>query len=165
LYQFGDTFCHNFQRQFLALSNNNCAIVKNRAAPTATAYLTQYDSRQRPEAFNGERQVANLIEKRSDEQDNESFRWKIWSFSGIVEKESWSRPGEVSGWTVYEMRKDDLRKGTMDVFQYTGIAKVTSSHDGQISARTTSHGSEEARRELFTVCIPPSHPWNKASHI
>jgi len=123
IYQFGDTFCHNRTGDFLGVADNTCAIVTSASNPTLSSYHPQVHN---PSHVQGEMVLESFIKKRSEEQDTEHVKWKIWCFSGIVELGRSGPGGPVVGVCFYELRKweSGVKEGEKYRYQYTGIAQV-----------------------------------------
>ncbi|KAE8444605.1 hypothetical protein EG329_014436 [Mollisiaceae sp. DMI_Dod_QoI] len=106
--QFGDTFDHNRNGQFLGVKDNTCAIVPDTNNPTLSKYANHPDNNEVPVFV---RQYPNEFD----------IPTKFWSFSGIVETGK-GENGIIQGYTWFKVTRMD---GNMqEDYLHMGIAKV-----------------------------------------
>jgi hypothetical protein len=146
LYQFGDTFCHNQDGDYLGLASNTAALVLDTQNPTFSKYRGSK-----------EQQIPDFIKLFEDEQlpNTKDIVYKIWSFSGTVEYKT--EDEYVYGWTWFQMRKHFTQDPPAEdpKVAYIGIAKVEY-HDNA-AHRAFKVSRNEKHRALFEAsdCAVP----------
>ncbi|KAE9381345.1 hypothetical protein N431DRAFT_359225 [Stipitochalara longipes BDJ] len=137
IFQFGDTFCHSMNGQFIGLSPNNASFCNSSKDPTVSSYFAIQGANGH---LNSDQKVPALLKFLPGEGDTETHFLKFWCFSGIVETHTDDK-GNRCGVCYYETR--ELNREAIDDGQYlyTGIAHVIWNRE---------HLFLEARREVFS---------------
>jgi hypothetical protein len=131
-YQFGDTFCHKSNGDFIGVVTNTAALVLDKNNPTLSKYAGSTEEKV-PEFINASDFCPLLYD---DEHTIKDDGYKIWSFSGIVEFQK--AEGSVYGVTWYQVRvlnpHDD--PGKLPPVEYVGVAQVWYHEDHDRSITT-----------------------------
>ncbi|KAI6250228.1 hypothetical protein HI914_01772 [Erysiphe necator] len=129
LWQFGDTFSHNFRNDFLGVTDNTCSVGSSQN-PTLSSYAKASGVPQKDDdyilnndnASFGDQILKPLLGSFPNFHGPNAKNIKLWPFSGVVE---YSRcPEFVRGWSFYEL--STYKDGSMDTeIQAVLVADIT----------------------------------------
>jgi len=138
LFQFGDTFSHNADGDFINLASNTAAVASDKNNPTLTRYMDPTVSK-----YTGSTEETAPEFIKLSKQEAESKQWKIWSYSGTVEYHNFGN-GSAAGWTWYQMRQKNNHSDPNSeedwVLKWIGLARVKYNHNGRRSIQATRVG-------------------------
>ena len=116
--QFGDTFCHNSDGEFVGIANNTVAVIEeDKTLPFKSRYIEVEDNgfiKPFIQLTDGEAQY--------ERDSNHHHRVVLWSFGGVVQA------GDGGGRVWYQ--KNILNGLGQLLYMGTGIAKITAPSDG-----------------------------------
>ena len=108
-YIFGDTFNRNSRGEFVGITSNTVAIVRDKADPLTTEYMDIQE--------NG---VVNALVPLNDSESRlaeQKVRVILWAFGGIAE----TRPG--LGWTWYQVA--EIQDNSVNHYHGVGLARIS----------------------------------------
>jgi hypothetical protein len=146
LFQFGDTFCHSLDGDYLGCSTNTCSICDDIKSPTLSSYLAIKDQNGR--ARSSEQLVPPLLTMLPGEGDTDTHMFKLWCFSGVVETHKAN--DNIYGLCYYEAREIEKGTNAETAYLYTGIAAVAWNKEKK---RLEATRGDKAPVKQFLVCF------------
>lgn len=149
IWQFGDTFCYNFQGDFLGVTDNTCS-VGHVQDPTLSSYSKAANGSLEDNISNsqfGDQILTPLLGPFPNFQGPNSKNIKLWPFSGIVEHSCSSE--FLRGWSFYEL--STYKDGSVETdIQAVVVAEVTHQRRTGITKATLAGQGDHL---LFRVCL------------
>ncbi|POS83191.1 hypothetical protein EPUL_004758, partial [Erysiphe pulchra] len=150
VWQFGDTFSHNFSGDFLGVTDNTCS-VGSVQDPTLSSYSKAANGSLEDKTFNssfGDQILTPLLGPFPNFQGPNAKNIKLWPFSGIVEHSCCSE--FLRGWTFYEL--STYEDGSLETdIQAVVVAEVTHQNRTGITKATLAGQGDH---QLFKVNEP-----------